>query len=131
MIAAYIRVSSKQMQGDGESTPSQIAAAEAYAKSIGEDVSLYQDKLSGSRPDRKDYTRLKQDIIQGKVQKVYCRDEKRIGRNAIESLSFFALLIEHKVTLIVSGISKDLANYTEPKKSDSLGGLNKVDDPFL
>jgi hypothetical protein len=113
MIAAYIRVSSKRMQGDGESVPAQIAAAEEYAKNIGEPIELYQDKLSGSRPDRADYVRLKQDIISGKVTKLYCRDEKRIGRNAIEALTFFAILIEHKITLIVNGISKDLSNSSE------------------
>ena len=87
-VAIYCRESTEKQNID-----TLVSLCEKEAKKLGySDYKIYKDIKSGYSKDREEYTKLKEDIKDEKINVVILYESSRITRDEIEHHMFYALL---------------------------------------
>jgi len=110
ITALYERLSrDDELQGPSNSIVNQKMLLEDYCKKNGFiNIRHYTDDgISGTRFDRPGFLQLMDDIEDGKIDKVVCKDTSRLGRDYIRVGLFMETLHQKGVSLISVGDNLD------------------------
>ena len=107
LAGVLVRVSTDRQAVEGDSLEMQKELAQALMKEKDGFICEYyiEDGLSASKTrveNRKEIQRLKQDIIDGKINCVIAYKRDRMFRNALESMGFFQFLVDHDCQLFLT-----------------------------
>lgn len=102
----YCRLSKDDNKSRYSSIHAQMELAKEYAESQGFEITEYyiDDNVSGyiSNDERPEFSRMLQDIREGKVDIILAKDLSRIGRKGSRTLTFIDELKERNVNLILT-----------------------------
>lgn len=121
-IASYARVSYDEDKERYESIINQKNINKDYAKEHYDNyvITEYEDdNYSGYKFDRPDFTRMKKDIEDGKIDIVIAKDLSRIGRHNAKTLLFIEEM--EKMDVIVIAVNDDLD--TSKEQNNDLVGI--------
>jgi len=93
---------------DAAAIAQQRAALQSYAgeRAFGSLANYEDDGCAGANPNRPAFTRLEQDIRDGKVARVLAMSLSCIGRNTEEVLKWARFLLDHGADLITMDMPK-------------------------
>jgi DNA invertase Pin-like site-specific DNA recombinase len=114
----YSRVSS---EGNRQDTQRQTTELIEYANKMGyELVGVYEEKVSGFKKneERPVFSKMLDDLVSQKIEKVLVWELSRIGRNVIQSLQNIQLLTDKKVSIYIKNFNLETLN--EDKTPNSL-----------
>lgn len=123
MIAAYIRVSSKEQNSD-----LQRVEIDAWAKANGiEKLIWYEDKISGSKKSRPRLDALKKDIFAGKVKTVILWKLDRLARTKRDGETLLADWCGRGVRIVSVTQQIDLSGVVGQIVASVLLGLGEIE----
>lgn len=105
LIGIYVRISRDENGENSETIENQRGLLFEYARSrrLGEVVSVYtDDNVSGSAFERAGLTRLKEDVLSGRINIVLLKDLSRLGRNNAKTLQWIDFLEEYGVRILTA-----------------------------
>ncbi len=118
-IGIYVRISRDDNGENFETIENQREMLLDYAakKQLGEVIAVYtDDNVSGSAFDRRGLTRLKNDVLKGRIQLLLLKDLSRLGRNNAKTLQWIDFLEEYGVRILTAD-----SRYDSLKDNDMLG----------
>lgn len=109
----YCRVSTV-MQEENDSLNNQIKQCKEYCHNKGLIVTqIFSDVESGTNDDRKEYLKLKEEIINNTFDVLVVYETSRISRKMIELLTFLNLLQENEIAFI--SVTESMFDTTTPE----------------
>ncbi len=109
MVAIYCRVSTEKQEREGYSLEQQVEAGIEWAKSKSEQYEVYKEQVSGAadEKDREEWSRLKKDIENKTIDKVWVIKADRFSRDVRIGQNMHYFLKLNNVQFYVNGKKLD------------------------
>lgn len=128
-IGIYVRISRDDNGENFETVENQREMLLDYAvkKQLGEVIAVYtDDNVSGSAFDRRGLTRLKKDVLEGRIQLLLLKDLSRLGRNNAKTLQWIDFLEEYGIRILTAD-----SRYDSMVDNDMLGIETWANERFV
>ena len=114
MTGVYCRVSTAKQGKDGYSLGQQEERGKAFAVSIGDNYEIYMEAKSGKKLEElNEWRRLEQDITDGKTNRVWIIDGKRLSRKLLHSLQMLETFEKYSIEFYIDGKQIDFENSSD------------------